>query len=354
MDTRLNDTQQELFASAMGVLEKHAPLESIDAVTASAGGYDSDLYALFAELGWTWLGWDQEDESTLVELGLIVNRLGYFGVPSPFRTTMSAAWLASLATGGQSPVLERVSAGEIVAVVDATRGGDREVLSEWADAAATLIVATTDGEHVVVRAVEATQAHRTTVDVFDGERTASVRGVSTQGDELGRLDADAWARWRAVDRLLRSADILGAAQRSLDMTVENAKNRHQFGRPIGTFQALQHQAANMRMDIEATALLTWSGLWRAASGEPFVRQSLMAAWQAAESGERVSKTSVQLHGGIGFIREYPLHHFYCRTKAQRLRFGAHRTLVRELGDAVLDAAKTEGFREQFVDWPASG
>ncbi|MFD0661795.1 acyl-CoA dehydrogenase family protein [Thermocatellispora tengchongensis] len=115
--------------------------------------------------------------------------------------------------------------------------------------------------------------------------------------------------------------MLGCARRAMDMTVDNAKRRHQFGRPIGMFQAVQHHSADMRMDVESASLLVWSALWRAAHAHPFTRHALMAAWHTGEAAERVTKTAVQLHGGIGFMKEYPLHHFYRRAKAHKLRLG---------------------------------
>ena len=353
MDTRLSEIQQELVAAANAALEKHADIETIDAALASPCGYDERLYSLFAELGWTFLGYETDEESTLVELGLVMERVGYFGVPTPLRAVMSAANLIARAAGGASPLLEQISQGAIAVVVDATRGLNRSLLVEWASAASILVVAARDGDEVVVRAVDAASVRIHPVAVFDAERMDDVLVEGAAGDELGRLGEADWQQWRAVDRLLRAADILGAARRSLDLTVQNTKTRNQFGRPIGAFQAVQHQAANMRMDIEATSLLVWSGLWRAAHGHDVVRASLMAAWQASETGQRASKSAVQLHGGVGFIKEYPLHHFYRRTKAQRLRFGPSRDLLRELGGAVLSAAGNGDFREHFVDWPES-
>ncbi|KQZ85215.1 hypothetical protein ASD56_02305 [Microbacterium sp. Root166] len=353
MDTRLSEIQQELVAAANAALEKHADIDTIDATVALSGGYDVRLYALFVELGWTFLGFETDEESTLVELGLVVERLGYFGVPTPLRAVMSSANLVARAGGAEAALLEQISEGAIVVVVDATRGVDRPRLVEWASAASVLVVATQDGDEVVVRAVDAASVRIDPVPVFDAERTDEVLGAGADGEEIGRLTQADWQEWRAVDRLLRAADILGAARRSLDLTVQNAKTRNQFGRPIGAFQAVQHRAADMRLDIEATSLLVWSGLWRAAHGHDTIRTSLMAAWQASEAGERVSKDAVQLHGGVGFIKEYPLHHFYRRTKAQRLRFGASRDLLRELGSAVLTAAREGDFRERFVDWPES-
>lgn len=353
MDTRLSEIQQELVAAAHAALEKHADIDTIDATVASARGYDERLYALFAELGWTFLGVETDDESTLVELGLVVERLGYFGVPTPLRAVMSAANLVARAGGGESPLLGQISEGAIAVCVDLTRSPALPRLVEWAAAASVLIVATRDGEEIVVRAVDAASVRIEAVPVFDAERTDEVTVGDAAGDVIGRLSDGEWQQWRAVDRLLRAADILGAARRSLDMTVQNAKTRNQFGRPIGAFQAVQHRAADMRMDIEATSLLVWSGLWRLAHGHDAIRTSLMAAWQASETGERASKNAVQLHGGVGFIKEYPLHHFYRRTKAQRLRFGASRDLLRELGGAVLTAVRTGDFRERFVAWPES-
>ena len=99
MDTRLSEIQQELVAAANAALEKHADIDTIDATLALPCGYDERLYGLFAELGWTFLGFETDEESTLVELGLVVERLGYFGVPRPLRAVIHTISSRSMRCG---------------------------------------------------------------------------------------------------------------------------------------------------------------------------------------------------------------------------------------------------------------
>ena len=199
----------------------------------------------------------------------------------------------------------------------------------------------------------------------DYDRAILGEGISTlfavpilvAGRPRGSVYCGSWTPGPVGDLVTRpafqAAESIGVARWATDTASAYAKIREQFGRPIGAFQAVQHRAADIRLGIEATSLLVWSGLWRLAHGHDAIRTSLMAAWQASEAGERASKDAVQLHGGVGFIKEYPLHHFYRRTKAQRLRFGPTRDVLRELGGAVLTAARSGDFRAQFVDWPES-
>ncbi|GAA5050830.1 alkylation response protein AidB-like acyl-CoA dehydrogenase [Thermocatellispora tengchongensis] len=365
MDQRLSDVQQELVRSADQMLERHAPLDRIDAVAATEHGYDRDLLARTAMLGWTGLGLERAgEESTLVELGLVVSRMGYFAVASPLRATMSAGLLAARlpeATQACDDLLARI-AGEAapVCVLDARDlDGDGTIGQvEWAAAAdAFLLVTAEDADRIAVRLLPRHHAavSVTPLEVFDNERVADVRLTALDPAGLpliGGASRAVWGEQTQLTRLLRAADLLGCARRAMDMTVDNAKRRHQFGRPIGMFQAVQHHSADMRMDVESASLLVWSALWRAAHAHPFTRHALMAAWHTGEAAERVTKTAVQLHGGIGFMKEYPLHHFYRRAKAHKLRLGTPRHLLAELGDAVLADAERD-FHGEFAAWPAA-
>ncbi|MFD0661794.1 hypothetical protein [Thermocatellispora tengchongensis] len=185
MDQRLSDVQQELVRSADQMLERHAPLDRIDAVAATEHGYDRDLLARTAMLGWTGLGLERAgEESTLVELGLVVSRMGYFAVASPLRATMSAGLLAARlpeATQACDDLLARI-AGEAapVCVLDARDlDGDGTIGQvEWAAAAdAFLLVTAEDADRIAVRLLP---RHHAAVSVTP-LRSSTTSGWPTSG-----------------------------------------------------------------------------------------------------------------------------------------------------------------------------
>jgi alkylation response protein AidB-like acyl-CoA dehydrogenase len=142
----------------------------------------------------------------------------------------------------------------------------------------------------------------------------------------------------ALIRVLRAALIVGGAQQMLDMTVEHVQTRHQFGRALGTFQAVQHACADMRIDVDAALLATGEALSRADADLPFLREAAIATFVAGRSGERAARTAAQLHGGLGFTAEYHLQHYFRRAKAARLRLGRVPDQLRDAAALLIDPA----------------
>jgi alkylation response protein AidB-like acyl-CoA dehydrogenase len=115
--------------------------------------------------------------------------------------------------------------------------------------------------------------------------------------------------------------MVGALQEVLDMTVEYVKNRVQFGRPIGSFQAIQHYCANMATDVDGSRFITYQGLWRLGEELPSdLEVSAAKAW-VSDSAQRVAATAHQCHGAIGFTQEHDLQLFTRRLKAWEVSFG---------------------------------
>ena len=135
------------------------------------------------------------------------------------------------------------------------------------------------------------------------------------------LDADA-AALRALATLLAAAEALGVAERTLEDSVEYAKVRQQFGRPIGSFQALKHMAAEMVSEVEPARALVWYAAW-AFDHRPreAPRAAAIAKARLGDVYSRTANRSVQMHGGIGFTWEHPAHLFLKRAKADSIGFG---------------------------------
>jgi len=139
-----------------------------------------------------------------------------------------------------------------------------------------------------------------------------------------------------IEKMLQRATValclkmLGGAQKVLEMTVEYSKVRIQFGRPIGSMQALQHHCANMEVSIEATRSLVYEAAWRISQGIPCAEEVSMAKSFASECYTMVTQLGLQIHGGVGFMEDHDLPLYYRRAKALEVMMGdpdTHRDIV---------------------------
>ena len=140
---------------------------------------------------------------------------------------------------------------------------------------------------------------------------------------LGRLNQG----WSEAEKIIHRAavakccEMVGAAQQVLEMTLEYAKTRTQFGRPIGSFQAVQHHCANMAIDVEGSRSITYQAAWMLSEGLPCTKEVAMAKAWTANAYRRITVLSHQVHGAIAFTTDHDLHLFTKRTKAGEVSFG---------------------------------
>jgi alkylation response protein AidB-like acyl-CoA dehydrogenase len=134
--------------------------------------------------------------------------------------------------------------------------------------------------------------------------------------------------WEAVSRILDRgkvalcAEMCGGAQKVLDMTVEYAKMREQFGRPIGSFQAIQHKCANMLVQVESAKSATYYAAWAVANDAPEAPlAAAMAKAYCSDAYRQVTAEGIQVHGGIGFTWEHDIHIYFKRAKGSEVTFG---------------------------------
>ena len=134
--------------------------------------------------------------------------------------------------------------------------------------------------------------------------------------------------------LLTAALALGLAQRQLEVTAEHVSQREQFGVPIGTFQGVAMRVADMLVDVEAMRTTLWQALWRLDNDLPAEEEITIAKFWASEGGERVASSAVHLHGGIGVDTDYPLHHYFLRSKVAELALGSASWQIDRLGGQI--------------------
>jgi alkylation response protein AidB-like acyl-CoA dehydrogenase len=162
---------------------------------------------------------------------------------------------------------------------------------------------------------------------FDNERIAGVRlrGVEIGPDRLAapaRLTEEEVEEAYALTRLLRCAELVGGAQRVLDITVDHVKVRRQFGVPIGSFQAVQHQLADLAIAVDVARLATYEGLSEAGQGASCLKSSALSVHLCARASVQAAIDGAQFHGGIGCIRDHRMNLYYRRAKAMQLRLGS--------------------------------
>lgn len=164
---------------------------------------------------------------------------------------------------------------------------------------------------------------------------AAVADADVLGDPTRGASIVDWTLQRALVGLC--ALQAGIAERVLQMTADYTKTREQFGRPIGSFQAVAQRAADMYIDTEAIRLTMWQGAWRLAQGLPAAEEIAAAKFWAAEAGQRVVYAAQHLHGGIGVDTDYPLHRYFLWAKAIELSLGGATLQLVRLGAAMAQA-----------------
>jgi alkylation response protein AidB-like acyl-CoA dehydrogenase len=359
----LTDEQQAIKSTARDFLAARYKSERIRELAESDHGFERPDWEEMAELGWPGLALPEEwggQGLGIVDLAVLFEEMGYALAPSPLLSSTVAG--LALATNGTDAQRERwlppLAAGEArgtVALFDAgtpARIGDFEmeakpdgdgvlldgekVLVMDAASADFFLVATADGRrHLVERGADGvTVIAEKSIDLtrrlysvrFDGVRVeADAKLTGGQEDYLPVL-------WRASVAI--AAESTGIAQRTMEMAVEYAKDRQQFGRPIGAYQAVSHRCAQMLLETENSRSAVYGAAW-AADAEPasLPLAASMAKAYASDAGWRVPDASIQVHGGIGFTWEHDLHFFLKRGKANAASFGDarwHRDRVADL------------------------
>ncbi len=127
---------------------------------------------------------------------------------------------------------------------------------------------------------------------------------------------------------------LGVVERALELTSEYARNRVQFGKPIGSFQAVAQRLADAYIDVEAVRLTMWQAAWRLSAGLPAGTEVATAKFWAADAGHRVAHAAVHVHGGVGIDLDYPLHRYFTAAKRCEFALGGATAQLRRIGAAL--------------------
>jgi alkylation response protein AidB-like acyl-CoA dehydrogenase len=313
MDFDLSDDELALRDGARALLDDLASAARVRSHTERGDAFAVDLWRAMAEQGW--LGIEVPEAEGGVGLGaveavLLCEELGRHAAPVPFASTVLA--LDVLATAGAGDWVERLLHGDAIACI-AWDPGAPVPYAPSADVAIVL-----DSDAVYLQELTTRPAREPAMDL------TRELGWLAFDREQARPVGDAAAATRLLDRgaTLACADLLGSASRALDLAVEYAKDRVQFGKPIGSFQAVKHRCADMLVDVEGMRSTTYWAGWCIAAGDRDVSIAASTAkvW-CADASKRVMASALQVHGGVGFTWEHDLHFFMKRAQLDQLAFG---------------------------------
>ena len=330
----MSDDLGDLRASVRGFLTQHAPVRAQLADTPGL------WQRLTGELGLTGLAVAEQhggSGASFVEAAVVLHETGRCLLRAPVLSTTVAAVV--LAGAGDGKHLRELAEGPTRAALDLDLGigpeltldGDRltGTLPQVVDAegADLLLLAAPDG----LRLVQATSPGLTVTPLDPMDPTRPQARVGLAGVPSTLVGGPAAVRHaRDLLHVALAAESVGAAQRCLELTVAHLLTREQFGRPLGSFQALRHRVADLTVAVEAATSTTWYAA-RAAAGhsDDLAVVAPLAKAVASEAFVLVASESLQLHGGIGFTWEHDLHLFFKRATTTALLHGDNRTLRRE-------------------------
>ena len=376
MNFGFNEEQELLRSTARKFFDNECSSETVRKLMDSPEGMTPDLWKKLAEQGW--LGLIVPDEHGgmglgIVDLVVLMEEMGRAVVPGPFFSTVllgglaileggteaqKKAWLPKLASGDARATLAwmepTADLGARGITLPATAKGGGHVLNgtklfvQDAHTADVLVVAARtatgktaeEGISLFLVPKGSPGLTETLLPTMDQTRKlceVTLRDVVVGPDALMGQAGLGWAPLaRVIDRATVGlcAEMCGGAQKVLDMTVEYAKIRQAFGRPIGSYQGVKHKAADMLVDVENSKSITYYAAWAMDEGvaEGPLAVSMAKAY-VSDAYRRVSGAGIQLHGGIGFTWEHDLHLYFKRAKGSEFTFGDatwHRERVAQL------------------------
>jgi len=343
MDLTLTAEQEMLVEAARRFLARAWSLADTRAAERDPRGFRPDVWRAMAGLGWQGMALPAASGGGglgFVETILVLEEMGRALLPSPFLPTavLCGPLILALGSEAQRRWLPRIAAGEMVATLALVEPGWRDPWGTPALAAdgggrltgrklfvpfapdADLLLVAAAGPSLIALERGAAGVAATRLATLGGDPVYEVVLDGAQGEPLGAPGGAGPALARALDRgaVATLAYMVGAAERALEMTVDHASTRVQFGRPIGSFQAVAHRCADMRTDLDALRHLVYQAAWRLEA--PLAVSAALA--YGSEALRRIFMHAHQVHGAIGFSTEHDLHLFTRRAKAAELQWGS--------------------------------
>jgi alkylation response protein AidB-like acyl-CoA dehydrogenase len=356
MNFAFTDEQEELRSTVRSFLENKSSEEAVREQMETEDGFDPAVWAQMGEqMGLQGLSIPEEYGGSgygFVELGIVLEEMGRALLCAPFFSSAVLAANTLLQSGDEAAkqkYLPGIATGETIATLaytepsgkwdesgitmEATKSGDGYTLTGTksfvldGNAASLFIVAAKTDAGTSLFAVEgdAPGITRTNLSTMDQTRKqAKIDFDNTPATLIGE-DGKGWDTLQTVLDLAAvalAAEQVGGAQKVLEMAVDYAKVRVQFGRPIGSFQAIKHKCADMLLEVESAKSAAYYGMWCASEmNDELPSTASLAKAYCSEAYFHAAAENIQIHGGIGFTWEHPAHLYFKRAKSSELLFG---------------------------------
>ena len=375
MNFGFNDEQELLRSTARKFFENECGSDTVRRLMETPEGISPDLWTKLAEQGWLGLVYPEAYDGMglgLVDLVVLMEEMGRAVVPGPYFSAVllgglaiaeagseaqKKEWLPKIAAGDRrvalawmEPSAQLGPAGVTLTAVEKggkyTLSGTKLFVHDAHTADALVVAARTrpgagaDGVSLFLLPRGTKGLEVTLLPTMDQTRKlceVALSDVTVGSDALLGAAGAGWAPLaRVLDRatVALCAEMCGGAQKVLDMTVEYAKIRQAFGRPIGSYQGVKHRAADMLVDVENSKSITYYAAWALDEGAAEAPLAVsMAKAYVSDAYRRVAAAGIQLHGGIGFTWEHDLHLYFKRAKGSEFTFGDathHRERVAQL------------------------
>jgi alkylation response protein AidB-like acyl-CoA dehydrogenase len=317
MNFDFTDDQQAIKRTAHDLLANRFKFERVREL-AEAGKYDEAAWKELCELGWPGIFIDEEYGGQglgIVELIILMEELGYTLAPVPFLSNAAAGLMIQAAGSDEQKRrwLPGIASGEARGAAGLVRGDEAKLVPDG-DSAELIVLCGADGVSVTERSAAEVEPVATMDSTRRYARVRAAGGEALDGEPGPGIGAGL---------LAVAAELTGVAQRAMEMAVAYARDRKQFGRPIGAYQAVSHRCAQMLLETEGARSATYWGAWTADAEPPALELAAsMAKAYASDAGWRVCSSSLQVHGGIGFTWEHDLHFFLKRAKVDGLLWGS--------------------------------
>jgi alkylation response protein AidB-like acyl-CoA dehydrogenase len=362
MDLDLTKEQKILKRSAQDFLKKECPPSLLREMKDDDRGYPQKLWDQMVDLGWTGVMIPEKYGGiggSYLDLCILLEAMGEVCCAGPFFSTVVLGGLTLLSVGTEEQkgkYLPRIADGDLIFALAMTEPGI------WYDISQIAMSATIDNDDFVLNGTKIFVENGHIADyiicgartdeedasgdglalflvdnkspgvicspqktlgydrqcaiVFDKVRIPKSHVLRDLGQASGIME-----RLQEQAAVAKCAELVGCIQTAFDMTVKYAKDRKQFGRPIGSFQAVQHHCANMAVDVDGSRFLTYQAAWKISEGLAASEEAAMAKAWTSDASRRVTSLAHQIHGAISFTEEYDVHLFYRRAKSGEVAFG---------------------------------
>ncbi len=375
MDFNLSEEQQMLRKMARDFFINECPKSVVKEMGKDERGYPPELWRKMAELGWMGLILPEEYEGTggsFLDLAVLLEEMGRACLPGPFFSTVVLGSLTILKAGSEEQkrkLLPKVASGDLILTLALTEpsakytpdGISIKAVREEEEYVIDGIKLFVPDAHVanniicVARTKEGTPEEGITLFLVDAASPglSCTQLVTLAGDKQcevvfnkvrvpkENMIGEPEQGWKYIKEILqlaavaKCAEMVGCGQQALEMAVSYAKERVQFGRPIGSFQILQHYCADMATWVEGCRFITYEAAWMISEGLPCTKEVAVAKAWVSDATQKIIGLAHQVHGTISFTEDHDMPFYYKRAKAWEIAYGDayfHReTVAQEMG-----------------------